>query len=252
MSNGSDSQAAQEYTEQRGKEKLFSTQLRDAERNAVKNIATHDHSSGAIFRIIDSACGVAETVYQDNRFAKTRAIACKEGCAWCCYQTVRVAAPEAFRIARFVQALGKTAREAVMERLRDLDKRTRGLTASARAKLREPCAFLKDNRCMIYPVRPMVCAEFTSFDVKDCERGYRVGFMHTGVTSERARTVVYGAVRAGLTQGLREALPEADTTPLELTAAVVDVLNSPDAAADWLSGGKVLEGAHLAEEKEEE
>jgi Fe-S-cluster containining protein len=143
------------------------------------------------------------------------------------------------------------ARTSAIERLRALDKKTRGLTPQGRAKLHEPCAILKDRSCMVYAVRPLVCAEFTSFDVKDCIKGYHAGFMNVSVVGDRRNKHVYEAVRQGLEQGLSEALPEPDTADLELTAAVVDALDSPDAAAEWLAGGPVFEGAHLVSDPEE-
>jgi hypothetical protein len=119
------------------------------------------------------------------------------------------------------------------------------LTPKARAKLRVPSAFLADGRCTIYPVRPLACAEFTSFDVQVCKRGQRIGFKPGSVIHEKARMLVYYAVQQGLTDGLRDALPGTDTTPLELTSAVVSALDSSDAEASWISGGNVFAKAHL-------
>ena len=196
--------------------------------------------------VIENASGFAEAMTQKFRHPDTPAVACKEGCYWCCYQSVPVTAPEAFRITRFLETEQlEDGQKDVVTRLHKLDKKTRGLTPKARAKIRIPCAFLKDGRCVIYSVRPLACAEFTSFNVQDCKRGYRVGFKPESVIHEKARMFVYRAVQQGLADGLRRVLPKADTSSLELTAAVVCALDSPDAEASWIAGAKIFAGAHL-------
>lgn len=249
MSNRAGHVSIPTTAEQRERERLFSAQLREAECNGVKSVVAKDRSPKAVFRIIDNSQGLAETAYEGIREPGTSQVMCKEGCSWCCYQSVLVTAPEAFRIAAFLLRMEDVdERTEVVEKVRDLDRTTRGLSPKARTELQLPCAFLRDGRCVIYPVRPLSCAGFTSFNVEDCIRGYRVGFTPKSITSEKARTLVYKAVRSGLARGLREALPESDTAPLELSAAVVSALSSPDAAAEWLAGGRVFEGAHLAED----
>ena len=57
--------------------------------------------------------------------------------------------------------------------------------------------------------------------------------------------VVYYAVQHGLMDGLSEVLPNVDTTPLELTAAVLIAIDSPSAAARWLAGDDGFAGAHF-------
>jgi Fe-S-cluster containining protein len=232
--------------DQRLKEEEFSRKLRDAESETVCNILSQGSTPDGVQEVVENASGFAEATAQKFRHPATPAVACKEGCTWCCFQSVRVSAPEAFRIARFLsREVMVAARTDVVNRLRKLDKVTRGLTPKARAKLRVPCAFLADGRCTIYPVRPLACAEFTSFDVQSCKRGQRIGFKPGSVIHEKARMLVYYAVQQGLTDGLREALPGTDTTPLELTAAVVSALDSSNAEASWISGGNVFATAHL-------
>ncbi|HEX4067539.1 MAG TPA: YkgJ family cysteine cluster protein [Acidobacteriaceae bacterium] len=235
--------------ERRENEDAFSAQLREAESHGVKSILANDASSMAIFRILDSASGLAEMAYENARASNTRPVACKAGCSWCCYQTVGVTAPEAIRIARHLRAMKDAgAREAMLEKLRSVNEAARGTTAEARDKLQMPCAFLIDGRCGIYPVRPLACVEYTSFDVEDCVKDYHSGYATTTARCDRARSLVYKAVRTGMEDGLSGALPESDTAPLELSAAVADALSSPDPAAEWMAGKPVFERAHLIKE----
>jgi Fe-S-cluster containining protein len=237
--------------DQRGNEDVFSGQLREAESHGVASILTKDGSPKAIFRILDSASGLAEMAYENVRDPNGRQVACKEGCSWCCHQTVGIRAPEAIRIAEFLRGMEDTAaRDEMLAKLRDLDSTTRGISADARDKLRLACAFLKDGRCAIYSVRPLVCAEYTSFDVEDCIKAFHASFANTTIRCDKARWLAYKAVREGLNEGLAGALPKSDMALLELTAAVADALSSPEAAAEWRAGGPVFEKAHLMVEPE--
>jgi Fe-S-cluster containining protein len=236
--------------EQRMQEAAFSAQICEAEIEAVRNITGAETGPDSLFKIIDNASGFAEMVAKKIRSPATPPVACKEGCSWCCHQTVRVTAPEAFLIARFISSLADLGLRTIIEdALRKLDMQTRGLTPKARAILRTPCAFLKEDRCTIYAIRPLACAEFTSFNVNDCKKGYRVGFKPKSVIHEKARMVAYYAVRDGLILGLRESLPGVDNADLELTAAVVDALDSPQSARDWLEGKGVFTNAHLKQDQ---
>ena len=232
--------------EQRLKEEAISRKLRGVESAAARDILAQDLTPDGLQKVVENASGFAEAMTLKFRDPATPEVACKEGCHWCCFQSVSVSAPETFRIARFLSSeIMAATRMDVINRLRKLDKATHGLTPKARAKLRLPCAFLADGRCTIYSVRPLACSEFTSFNVQDCKRGQRIGFKLGSVIHEKARMLVFYAVQQGLNDGLREALPATDTTPLELTAAVVSVLDSADAEASWIAGGKVFAKAHV-------
>jgi Fe-S-cluster containining protein len=221
--------------------------LREDEVAAARDIVTQTPTADGLQAVIEDASGFAEAMTQKLRDPATPAVACKRGCYWCCYQSIPVSAPETFRISRFLSSESmRDRRAAVIERLRKLDARTRGRDLKERAKLRVPCAFLENGSCTVYEVRPLACAEMTSFDVQDCKRGQRFGFEPGGVIHEKARMLVYGAIYQGLVEGLRQALPTADTSPLELTAAVVSALDNPAAESSWLDGGEVFAAAHFA------
>lgn len=233
-------------SEQVAKEKRISNQICDLEVNTVGDILAQQPTPDGLLAVIENACWFAERTTVKYRDPKTPAVACKEGCKWCCYQTVPVTAVEVFRIARFIETeFYDEEKNKVTGKLRKLDEQTRGRTPTARDKMRIACAFLQDGRCAIYPVRPLACAEFTSFNVQDCKRAQHKGFKPDSIIHEKARMIAFHAVQQGLSVGLRAALPKADTAPLELTAAVVCAV-SPNAETSWINGGKVFSEAHLA------
>lgn len=225
---------------------MISNQLSDAELDAVTGILANDTTCNGLLHVIGNAHMFAEAMTKKYRHPKSPPVVCKEGCYWCCYQAVQVTAPEALRIGEFIASeMDSKTRENVKEKLASLDNRTRGLSPSARAKLRAPCAFVQNGQCTIYAVRPLACAEFTSFDIQDCKRGQRIGFKPKSVIHDKAQMLVYYAVKDGLIKGLSTSLPNVDGAILELTAAVSCVLNTNNAAEEWLAGGKVFASAHL-------
>jgi Fe-S-cluster containining protein len=165
--------------------------------------------------------------------------ACREGCAWCCYQRVGVAAPEVLRIAAYLQEhLSGADLQALQERIRQGAEQRR----AAGAAVRLPCVLLADNRCMVYPVRPLTCRGFNSTDARRCEQALATG--------DSAAVPAYGPqqrLAAFVLDGLRAGLQESrlDSELLELTAALHLALSTPDVAGRYLAGEGVFAGAQL-------
>lgn len=214
-----------------------------AQVDAVANLA----SQGAgLAELASNASGFAEEMSKRLLHPMSPKIACKDSCSWCCYQQVRVSAPEVFRIAEYVQSsMDETSQRELLSRLKQLDAITRGLSVQGRARIPKPCAFLVENRCSIYEARPMSCAEFTAYDVQVCKRGKRVGFKANGVIHEKARMLAYYSVQQGLVNGTAAAFPASDDSWLELTAATVIALESSQAEAEWIAGKAVFVAAKL-------
>ncbi len=227
-------------------EEEVSEQVRAGQESAVIDLLAEEVSPDQIQAVLTNASGFAEAMTKKFRDPKSPPMACKEGCFWCCYQIVGVSVPEVFRVVRYINREGNAeARLEIVNRLHMLDRQTRGLTPQSRTMILKSCAFLKDGHCSIYEVRPLACAEFTSYDVLECKRNKRRGFNPGEVVHEKARMLAYYSVQQGLADGLRKALPNADTSRLELTAAVVQALNTPDVEKAWLSGDRMFAAAHM-------
>ena len=174
-------------------------------------------------------------------------IACAHGCAWCCYYQVGVTAPHALRIAAYV-ASGAAALPAasLIERLRRLDVRTHGLGAAQRLRERLPCAFLENMSCTIYDIRPFGCRGANSVDADFCrasldgtagQKPQNEHWLHK-VPYEAQRDLQDGFHRGALDAGLRD-------DRLELTAAIIVALETPDAAQRWIDGEDIFKDARL-------
>lgn len=169
-------------------------------------------------------------------------LACRAGCAWCCYLQVSVTAPEAVLVAEYLrQSLSAEALAAVTARVVGLDAVTRGMTPQERIELRRPCALLVDNRCSVYEARPIMCRGWNSVDAAQCEGAIVQAESVLGVE----QNALIRQAAAGVEHGLLAATGEAGLAaqPLELTAALRIALETPDAAARWASGEDLFHAA---------
>jgi Fe-S-cluster containining protein len=101
-------------------------------------------------------------------------LACKKGCALCCYLTPEVKAHELIRIIDFVEAKCGAQR---IEEIRHQAERNRavmeGLSHRECLSRNIRCPLLDgDDGCSCYPVRPSRCRVQHSTDVSACEAAY--------------------------------------------------------------------------------
>jgi hypothetical protein len=96
---------------------------------------------------------------------------------------------------------------------------------------------LVEHRCCAYPVRPLTCRGFNSYDASRCEQFVKSRApvdIPMYLSQQRLMTFVLDGTRAGLQAvGLRDDL-------LELTAALRIALDVPDALERWLAGEPVF------------
>jgi Fe-S-cluster containining protein len=168
--------------------------------------------------------------------------ACQAGCAWCCYKTVGIAAPEVFRIADHLRThLSQDALLETVNRIIRLDQERRAAPPDKRSAAR-PCSLLENDRCIAYPVRPLTCRGFNSSDARHCELSLdprNKATIPAYQPQQRLHTLVLDGVRSGLIEsGLPGEL-------LELTAALRVALTSADAETRWLAGQDVFAKARF-------
>lgn len=107
-------------------------------------------------------------------------VSCRAGCGACCRQLVPISESEAHALAELVEAMPADRQAAVRQRfektlaaleehglleqlrkpeeLKDLEDRRR--IGEQYIKLGQPCPFLEEERCSIYPERPLTCREY--------------------------------------------------------------------------------------------
>jgi hypothetical protein len=177
------------------------------------------------------------------------ALPCKEGCSFCCYvgpDRPDLLTPEVLRITAFLSDAGGGRLARVRSRLAQVGSDVVG--GSIREPGRQACVFLHEERCLVYPVRPLRCRAQYSSDVEAC-RQYHLGQRATmPVLSEPA--LLYQSLLVGFQLGFREAgLSDAS---LALTPAVTAALQEPDISRRWLNHEAVFEASRLPQQADEE
>src|SRR5262249_55608911 len=142
-----------------------------AERLAAAKTLKTGRTPLTVIEVAERASALAENAVESFKASHPPpALACREGCDWCCHLNVAVTAAEVFRIADHLRrTLSPQDMDATRERLARLDDPRRRLPAHQRAGARLPCALLVDHRCLAYPVRPLTCRGFNSGDAHQCE-----------------------------------------------------------------------------------
>jgi Fe-S-cluster containining protein len=168
----------------------------------------------------------------------TEVLACNKGCSWCCSLEVGVTAPEVFAITDYLRdTLSPEELQGLRARLTELSPRAREASPTARHRLRIRCPLLVDNRCSVYPVRPVACRGWNSTDARACEISYGSFYQKDVPFSVTMRDQII-AIREGLSLGAKDAGLQGDN--LELISALHVALETHDVEARWLAGERVF------------
>jgi hypothetical protein len=204
-----------------------------------------------LFALVANALDTMEAVWSDLK-ADTVDYACKKGCSWCCHQSVMATAAEVLYAAKF---LHDNLSPSEVLRLRDKvaarARQTEGLDNDQRMDRRIACAFLNENICTIYPVRPLQCRGGYSEDADYCRnllehREETQTAVANGTIDGKYLLVpkmLYDSAQVGMAGALQKDGLNSD--PLDLATAMAIALGDRDIADKWLRGLPVFERARL-------
>jgi Fe-S-cluster containining protein len=167
-------------------------------------------------------------------------VACREECDACCYNRVELAPPEALIIGHHIAGnFSEAEKEAVLADLAQNLARTDGKSPAAVAGMRAelPCPLLKDRRCSVYPVRPLVCRAMHALDRERCAAELSAGSL-AGSTYYAHRHEIAVSVSAGLREGCRTA--GLQSGPLNLAQALHDFFTQENPVERWINGQEVF------------
>ena len=184
------------------------------------------------------AAGIAHALIEKSLTAKppTLSIACRRGCAYCCYSFVGVTAPEVFRVANAVRKSRNGALSIDGVRARGVA--LQGLNPAERPGRKLACPLLVNDMCGVYHERPMVCRQATSLSLEACVDEFEnagkyaeipVSSLHLAYASN-VHVAFLGALEAvGFPSGA-----------YELAAALDIALSQSDAEKRWLIGEPIF------------
>jgi Fe-S-cluster containining protein len=127
------------------------------------------HAIGELYRSLDDLL--------DSFISRTgteeRQVVCSKGCHWCCHQAVFAVTHEWLYIREYIaSSLPEGISDVFSERAKTKSKRTLALPAKELLKFKDPCPFLDDGACSVYPARPMACRIYLSSSVQSCREEF--------------------------------------------------------------------------------
>ncbi len=141
-----------------------------------------------------AALGNATTI-QGQR----RKIACKAGCFHCCNLYVSATSSELLLIEGFISGLPTQTAEAIKGRVQDAYTKAKGKSMAERDRVRIRCPLLSQHgTCDAYPVRPLTCRSYVSFDLPAC----KVDAENPGEGTQVNRSGSLVQIRSGLFEQL--------------------------------------------------
>lgn len=173
----------------------------------------------------------------DELIASAPKLGCKDGCAFCCYQSVEVTIPEAILVAASLADPTDPRRNTVVETARTL----KGLSDQKRRRTSRACPLLVDGKCSVYDDRPLMCRGLFAAESAHCRAA------HIAATTggpdvpieifPLAQYFVLGD-QAGLRGILKDMQLQYDL--VELTQAVGAFLEDPGLIERWLAGETIF------------
>lgn len=157
-------------------------------------------------------------------------------CSDCTPRTILVTVPETLAI---VEELEQNASPHELRRVRERARRNLEQRAEnpAQSDAATVCPLLTDDhRCAIFAARPLYCRGRCC---PNCDQAGEDGASAEGQTPQLFAATFGEGISAGLSQGLTNA--GLDGRSYELNGALVQVLETPDAAERWLRGEAVFE-----------
>ncbi len=173
----------------------------------------------------------------DEQTAAAPRLACKSGCAWCCYQSVEVTIPEAFLVAAQLLDPADPRRAAVLANA----KAFRGLDERQRRRTGTPCALLVDNRCSVYDDRPLMCRAMMAPAAEGCRAAHAAALGGAPVPLVELYVIAQYFIlgdQSGFRGILRDMGLQDDL--VELTQAVAAILDDPTLIERWLAGERIF------------
>ena len=167
-------------------------------------------------------------------------VACREECDACCYNRVELTPPEALIIAHHIAGnFPEVEKEALLANLARNLALTQGRSPAAVAGMRAelPCPLLRDRKCSVYPVRPLVCRAMHALERERCAAELSAGSLAAS-TYYAHRHDIAVSVSAGLREGCRAAGLQSGA--LNLAQALKDFFSQENPVERWINGEEVF------------
>lgn len=169
-----------------------------------------------------------------------RPIVCQAGCSFCCHHLVEATPPEILLMGQVLCQFFAPARLAALKEkvlVAAAYKAGKSRAELVALKPKRPCPLLAEDKCVLYPWRPLMCRAMHSLDLEHCRASLEAA-EHTGGEFHLHRYIFTFSIVAGLRQGFQ--VLGCQTEILELSQGLRQVLLEPRLGEPWLKGEKVF------------
>lgn len=169
--------------------------------------------------------------------------ACAKGCGFCCHLKVISDAVEIFAMVDYVtENFTQQQIDQIVESARLNIAEAKGMTHKQQATTNQQCPLLKENHCIIYPVRSIKCRNYHATDQNSCKTSFEnpedLSILNTNITE------LYIAA-TGSTNGFMAALHQHgyDDRIYDHNAAFIEALNDPKCLQRYNKGKRAFKTA---------
>jgi Fe-S-cluster containining protein len=172
-------------------------------------------------------------------------LACKRGCAWCCFSQVAVGGLEVLRLYEYIRhTFTEEQINALQDRVEAVALKAKGLSVKQHEALKVPCPLLVGNQCSGYSARPLACRGWNSFSAVQCQKLYdSPGNPNIQVLFYAPMRDTAASIATGMQVGIYGLGLQQDW--LSLPIALDIAFRTPDCADRFLSGEPVFAKAIL-------
>lgn len=169
--------------------------------------------------------------------------ACHSGCSHCCHLRVVAYAHELVAIHSYVNSkLSPPKRLEIIERIRSQYEKVKGLTEAEHFAVNVECPFLENNKCSIYPVRPMTCASYHSCSEAVCKQSYEEpSNMSVSIPLNPKVSIEQSIHFSVVTQVIK--YNKDDAEKYELLLGLDKLFQNPKAIQRWKNGRKMFKSS---------
>lgn len=177
----------------------------------------------------------------DNAFVSDAPLECREGCAHCCQLRVVAFPHELIAIYLYInRTFSRNDIRAIKDKVATQFKRIKNLTIDEHFTTNIECSLLENNRCSIYPVRPLSCAGYNSTSETACkdsnENPHIVGYESGGIPMVMEIKLAQ-AFRVYIAEKAIHAVGD-DAEQYELASGLHAIYENPSIIQRWVGGRK--------------
>jgi len=164
-------------------------------------------------------------------------VACSSGCSYCCHAQVKLTPLEAVVLFFWMKKTFTRAQQMTLkERITNNRQLTEDVDLEHRVIVKDltPCIFLEKGVCGIYPVRPLICRAWTSYDGRICQQAFKSGDATAEIESSGSSNFVYYLARQSIEKICK--MHGWAWMPLELPRAMAYCFTQNDLFNQWIQG----------------